>query len=100
MRTEEGLLLLNEAGKVLWSNTVAAELLGFSRDELAAVALPLVGEQTIPSAGVATQRILLPPPTTTPSGGSKSSPSPVMGSVSSLVAPSSPMGPVATAFRS
>lgn len=87
MRTEEGLLLLNEFGRILWSNIAAAELLGFSREELCQLSLPLVGAQPAQSEPVATQRILLAPQAHRPSQ---------KGSASQ---PKSSAGPVTAAFR-
>jgi len=103
MRTEEGLLLLNDEGKVLWANTVAGELLGCSRNELAGLALPLVGEPTGPAQSVSTQRILPPPSGVSHAAGlkapGKTAPggSPAAGNPSP---PVPPVGPVASAFRS
>ncbi|MDB6149785.1 MAG: putative Sensor histidine kinase [Chthoniobacter sp.] len=48
MRTEEALLLLAPDGAIRWGNRAASELLGFTQDELATMALPLLGT---PSAG-------------------------------------------------
>jgi PAS domain S-box-containing protein len=87
MRTEEGLILLNDRGKILWSNSVAAELLGFSRDELCQLSLPLVGTQSIPSETALTQRIRLTPPLVG------------KGALESPLAATPSVGPVAAAFR-
>lgn len=86
MRTEEGLLLLNERGKILWSNDFAAELLGYSRAELETLSLPLVGSPSAPSETPVTQRIRI-APSLRESGPPKKTP---------VVAP---VGPVAAAFR-
>ena len=85
MRTEEGLLLLDDHGSILWSNIVAAELLGFSKAELCGMALPLIGEQTPANDKAVTQRIRFSDP--------------VSGDVVQP-APSVSVGPVASAFRS
>ncbi|HEY6565217.1 MAG TPA: PAS domain S-box protein, partial [Pirellulaceae bacterium] len=50
MRTEEGLLLLSADGTILWANSAAASLLGYSRVELCCMALPLIGGGTIPGS--------------------------------------------------
>lgn len=88
MRTEEGLLLLDETGKILWSNHMAGELLGFSREELARLALPLVGEQKVPNENVLTQRIRLTPPPVNRS------------TIANSTNSGPPVGPVTSAFRS
>lgn len=84
MRTEEGILLLNDQGRILWSNSVAAQLLGFSRAELCQLALPLVGSQSPASETALTQRIRM---------------TPIPARAKYAAAPDSSVGPVATSFR-
>jgi len=83
-------LLLNEKAHIMWANPVAAELLGFSREELSERALPLVGEEAVETArrnGMTTQRILLPPHLND------------RGITAGATSPEQRVGPVARAFR-
>lgn len=43
MRSQEGLILLAEEGRVLWANREAADLLNYAQSELHELALPIVG---------------------------------------------------------
>ena len=43
MRTEEGLILFSEEGNVLWANDEAANLLGYSQNEINQLAMSMTG---------------------------------------------------------